>query len=177
MLVASIAAFAFFIVPHYHNVSVLRTQVADYNTVLTNANTLQAERNQLVQKYNAIDPVNISKLATMLPANPQNVGLILELSAVANQYGLTLQNVKIDDSSAQTTTTNGTSSTTATNPNVGTLGIQFSLAGPYNGFVNFLTTIERSLRIIDVNKVSFATTGSSGSNYQYSVGVNTYWLK
>jgi Tfp pilus assembly protein PilO len=175
MIVAAVAGFAFFIVPHYHNVSVLRAQVADYNTVLQNANTLQAERNQLVQKYNAIDPANIAKLGTMLPANPQNVALILELSSVASQYGLTLQNVKVDASPQTASTAGGTSSTS--NPNLGTLGIQFSLAGSYNGFVNFLSTIERSLRIIDVNKVSFTTSNAVGGNYQYSVGINTYWLK
>ena len=176
LIIASIAGFAFFIVPQYQQVATLRKQVADYNTVLTNANTLQAERNHLVQKYNSLDPNNLAKLATMLPANPQNVSLILELNAVAAQYGLTLQNVKIDNS-AQSGATNTAAAQAAANSNVGTLGIQFSLAGSYTGFVSFLESIERSLRIIDVNKISFAATGTSAGNYQYTVGVNTYWLK
>ena len=174
MIVAVIAGFVVFIVPTYQDVGALRTQVADFNTVLDNAKTLQQQRNTLVTKYNAFDPNNISKLSTMLPANPENVQLILELNAAASQYGMVLQNVKIDaptDTSSQIVVSGGKS------PDIGNLTITFSVSGPYNGFTNFIKTIEKSLRIIDIQKATFTASDPKSTNYQYTVAVETYWLK
>lgn len=175
MIIAVIAGFAVFIVPNYHAISGIRAQEADYNTILANARTLQTERNALVEKYNAFTPSELSSINTMLPNNPQSVNLILELNAVASQYGMVLQNVKVNNS----TTTAGTTPTagTSSNPNIGTLSIEFSMQGTYSGFTSFIKTIERSLRIIDVQKVTFAVTNQKTATYQYTVDINTYWLK
>lgn len=178
MIAAVIAGFALFIVPTYGDISALRAQEADYNTILANARTLQQERNTLVQKYNAFDPGELARLNTLLPTNPHNVSLILELDAVAAQYGMVLQNVKIDDSTAAQPA--AARPGTTSNTDVGDLGITFSVSGSYDGFVSFIKTIERSLRIIDIQKISFAATGTTTAaspNYQYTVGIKTYWLK
>ena len=177
MIVAVIAGFVVFIVPTYSDIGALRAQVADFNTVLDNAKTLQQQRNTLVTKYNAFDPNNISKLSTMLPGNQQNVQLILELNAAASQYGMVLQNVKIDTSTTTTTTPGASQITSGQNPNIGSLTITFSVAGPYNGFTNFTKTIEKSLRIIDIQKATFTASDPKSTNYQYTVAVKTYWLK
>ena len=173
MIVAVIAGFVIFIVPTYSDIGTLRAQAADFNTVLNNAKTLQQERNTLVAKYNAFDPNNISKLSTMLPGNPQNVQLILELNAAASQYGMVLQNVKIDTTDTSTTS----QPAAAQNSDVGNLTITFSVSGPYNGFTNFIKTIEKSLRIIDIQKATFTASDPKSTNYQYTVAVKTYWLK
>lgn len=174
MIVAVIAGFVVFIVPTYSEIGTLRAQAADFNTVLNNAKTLQQERNTLVSKYNAFDQNNISKLGVMLPGNPQNVQLILELNAAASQYGMVLQNVKIDTS---TDAQSGQPRVAGQNADVGNLTITFSVSGPYNGFTNFIKTIEKSLRIIDIQKATFTASDPKSTNYQYTVAVKTYWLK
>lgn len=176
MLIAVIAGFVVFIVPNYHEISALRAQSADYNQVLSNARTLQEERNKLVAKYNAFDPALLGKLNTMLPTNPENMKLILELNSIAKQYGLALQNVKIEDGSTDTQTT-ARPAGAAPNTDIGTLRITFSASGPYVGFTNFIRTIERSLRVVDIDKISFSAIDEARQNYQYTVGVKTYWLK
>lgn len=174
MIAAVVAGFAFFIVPRYQAITALRVQAADYNQILDNAKTLQAERNRLLAKFNAFDPADIAKLNVMLPTNPENMKLILALDEVAYNSGISFQNVKIE---------NATGSETATRPgqatqsaDVGILNITFSMSGPYNGFVSFLRALETSLRIIDVQKISF-TASDTGANYQYTVGIKTYWVK
>lgn len=172
MIVAVVAGFALFIVPHYNNVKTLRAQAADYNQILINAKTLQQERNRLVQKYNGFDQNQLSKLNAMLPKNPENVKLILELDGIASQYGMALQNVKIDTGDTTQTARPGT----VTNTDTGTLAITFSMTGPYNGFTQFLRAMQTSLRVIDIDKLSFSAVEDK-SNYQYTVGIKTYWLK
>jgi len=177
MLAAVIAGFVVFIVPTYSDVGALRAQVTNFNTVLNNARTLQEERNTLVAKYNAFDPNDIAKLGVMLPSNPENVQLILELNAAASQYGMVLQNVKIDTPTATSTAPAAAQGAAAQNANIGTLTITFSLSGPYNGFTDFIKTIEKSLRIIDIQKATFTALDNKTTNYQYTVAVQTYWLK
>lgn len=174
MLVASIAGFAVFIVPHYNTISALRAQEADYQTVLTNARKLKEQRNVLVKKYNSFDQTKLGQLAAMLPTNPENMKLILSLQSVASQYGMVLQNVKIEDPTADPT---GQKQGAQSNTELGTLTINFSVAGSYASFTNFIRTIERSLRMIEIQKVSFSASDPKSQNYQYSVAVKTYWLK
>ncbi|MDB4984607.1 MAG: hypothetical protein JWM20_786 [Patescibacteria group bacterium] len=178
MIVAVIAGFVVFIVPTYQDIGALRAQAADYNTILDNAKALQQQRNKLVAKYNAFDPNSLAKLGTMLPQNPENVQLILELNAAASQYGMVLQNVKIDTPDTSTPAAGAARPGGAgQSPDLGSLTITFSVSGPYNGFTNFIKTVEKSLRIIDIKKVTFTALDDKTQNYQYTVAVKTYWLK
>lgn len=179
MLGASIAGFAVFIVPHYNQISDLRAQKADYEIVLANARKYKEERNALVKRYNAFDPIKLGQLATMLPNNPENMKLILALQSVASQYGLVLQNVKTEDSADATKTAAGNrpGPGAQTSPDLGTLTINFSVSGPYSAFTNYVRAIEKSLRMLEIQKISFAASDPKTQNYQYTVSVKTYWLK
>lgn len=176
MIAASIAGFVVFIVPHYGAIGELRVQKEDYNTILANARKLQEQRDALVKKYNAFTSDQLSQLNTMLPTNPENVKLILELDAIASQNNMILQNVKIEDPNTQASTTLRPGAPAA-NTDIGTLTITFSVAGPYNSFTSFLKSIEKSLRVVDIQKISFSATDPKTQNYQYTVAIKTYWLK
>lgn len=177
MLGASIAGFAVFIVPHYNQISELRAQKADYEIVLANARKYKEERNALVKRYNAFDQSKINQLTTMLPGNPDNMKLILALQSVASQYGLLLQNVKTEDSADTSNATSRPAPGSQTSPDLGTITINFSVSGPYSAFTNYIRSIEKSLRMLEIQKISFAASDPKTQNYQYTVSVKTYWLK
>jgi Tfp pilus assembly protein PilO len=177
MLGASIAGFAVFIVPHYNQISELRTQKADYEVVLANARKYKEERNALVKRYNAFDQSKLNQLTTMLPSNPENMKLILALQSVASQYGLLLQNVKTEDSADTTNPGARPVPGSQTSPDLGTITINFSVSGPYSAFTNYIRSIEKSLRMLEIQKISFAASDPKTQNYQYTVSVKTYWLK
>lgn len=176
MLAVSIGGFALFIVPQYKEVQEIQAKAKDYNQILDNARTLQEQRNKLVTKYNAFDQTLLTKLNVMLPRNPENVKLILELDSIAKSYGVFLQNVKIEDASSNTQTATRPG-TPAANTDIGTLRITFSVSGPYQGFTNFIRTLEKSLRIVDIQKITFTSLDDTRNTYQYTVGIKTYWLK
>lgn len=177
MLVASIAGFAVFIVPHYNQISDLRAQKTDYETVLANARKYKEERDALRKRYDSFDAVKLEQLATMLPNNPDNMKLILALQSVASQYGLVLQNVKTEDAAETSSTNNRPGHGSQASADLGTLTINFSVAGPYTAFTNYIRAIEKSLRMIEIQKISFAAIDSKTQNYQYIVSVKTYWLR
>ena len=176
MIVISLGGFVSFIIPQYKQIQVLKAQAKDYDQILENARRLQEERNKLVTKYNSFDQELVKKLDTLLPRNPDNVQLILSLDAAAQQYGVMLQNVKIEENNPNNQNTPRPGQAPV-NTEIGTLNITFSVSGTYEGFTNFIRSLEKSLRIIDINKLSFTALDDTKTTYQYTVGIKSYWLK
>lgn len=177
MIGGIIAGFAFFIVPQYSKVQDLRGKQADYEQILTNARKLQEERNKLVEKYNSFSPEDLQKLAVLAPESPDNVKLILQLDTMARANSLILQNVKIEEAQVETAS-RSQQATTAVNPDLGTLGMNFTVVGRYLDFTEFIRSLETSMRIVDIQKIAFATNDAQVSdNMQYSVALRAYWIK
>ena len=172
MILASVIGFVVYIVPNYSAMQTLRTKHGDYEMILANARKLSETRDDLLKKYNAFSTTDLGRLETMLPQSPDNVKFILELSGLAERSGLLLQNVKVVDDAAEVKR----GSERKTEEPYGMVGLEFTIVGSYVNFTSFLKGMESSLRLVDINKVSFVALDDK-INYQYTVGVTTYWLK
>lgn len=175
MVLASIGGFIAYIVPTYTDAQTIGKQKTEYLDLLANARLLVEKRDQLLQKYNSISPSDIVKLEKMLPANPDNVKLILEIDALAKIQGLVLQNVKIQDA-AETEAGKNPKTAARINPDIGTLTLDFTTSGSYTAYVNFIQSLERNLRIMNLKKISFIAPEDKNT-YQYQTSVETYWVK
>jgi hypothetical protein len=194
ILGASIAAFFVFTKPMYDDIGALRTQIASYNEALDNSKTLENERDVLTNKYNAIDPSNLTKIQTLLPDSIDNIRLILEIGQIAAPYGMVLKDVQYNatnptDAAAATApggVVGAGAATAAASPdqNYGVWDLSFSTTGTYNNFINFTKDLESNLRIVDISSVQFSADDTSGAvnsnvppSYNYSFKIKTYWLK
>jgi Tfp pilus assembly protein PilO len=194
IILIGVAVAGFFIVvnPLYQDISNMQAQAVSYNQALDNSKALEAQRDALTQKYNSIDPDNLAKLQKLLPDNVDNIRLILEIEGVASPYGMVLKDVKYDTTSQTNATTqnnNPAQTAVAANSNYGTWNLQFSTQGSYSNFLNFITDLEKNLRIVDISSIDFssntgdtsgttgASLGSSSANYTYTFNIKTYWLK
>jgi len=192
----AVAGFFMFTSPLYKNISDLKSQVSSYNEALNNSKALEAERDKLTQKYNTIDPVNLSKIEKFLPDNVNNIRLILEIEKMASPYGMALKDVKYDTLVKKDVTTGtgiavGSGATETTKEgiaknlpkNYGIWDLEFSTQGTYNNFVNFVKDLEKNLRIVDISSIEFSSSVGTGLNpslseaYKYSFKIKTYWLK
>ncbi len=171
MLLASIGGFVVYTIPTYADVKTIGVQKTEYLDLLQSARTLAEKRDQLLQIYNGISPDEIARLEKMLPQNPDNVKLILEIDALAKNQALSLQNVKIKEASE-----GNAKNKTVKNADIGTLTLEFTTVGPYSGYVNFINILEKNLRIMNIKKVSFLAPDDK-ANYQYQTTVETYWVK
>jgi Tfp pilus assembly protein PilO len=176
IIIASIATVALFGVPQYNMMKDLGIKKSEYTSVLANAKTLAEKRKSLLDKRNTVDTVKLEKLEKMLPNSPENVALILELDALARTYGLSLQNVKVEDAAIAAAADISKKPITGISNEVGTLNINFTIIGPYINFTDFVRAAEKNLRMIDIQKISF-TTQEDKDQYQYTMNVRTYWLK
>ncbi|MDP3646432.1 MAG: hypothetical protein Q8R25_05075 [bacterium] len=173
--------------PAYDDSQTVRTTIAGYNRALQKAAELQSLKQQLLSRYNALNPNDIDRLQKLLPDHVDNIRLILDMDNMAATRHMALSNVDIsgNDSSAG-----------LKQPVIGALGassrkydsltLGFTATGTYTDFKQFLQDLQISLRIVDFVSLTIAPSGGSSlsglsSQYEphYAFGVNlkTYWLK
>lgn len=142
-----------------------------YQEALTNSRALMAKRDGLVSTYNTIPGSDIGRLEELLPDHVDNVRLIMDLSSIASRYGLTLTNIRNIQSGEA-----AKGEIVAESSGIGSATLNFSVTAPYSTFQAFLADLEKSLRIVDVNSISFSASENS-TDYDFNIGVKTYWLK
>lgn len=169
LILASIGLFFGYVDPTYSDVKTLRTEQADYDRALSNSKELQAERDKLLTKFNNMSAGDLDKLVKLLPDNIDNVRLIIDIDNIAANYGMRIRNFKTE--TGEKAELVGVDQTP-----YGMLTLTFSTTATYTTFLAFMNDLEKSLRLIDVASVQFA---SSDTNplYDYSVSIKTYWLK
>jgi len=190
-LILAGSVFFFYTMPAYDNVQTLQAQIDQYNSALDKAQQLQQLKQTLLARYNAFDPNEIGRLQTMLPDGINNVGLILDLDNLAARYGLPLQNVDVSGGDAASTgSQTATGAIGASTQAYQSLTLKFGTSGPYSNFVQFLSDLQSSLRILDIVSLTVSPgagssaviggnqTGSSAApSYTYEITLKTYWLK
>lgn len=173
------AIFFLYTRPAYDSAQMVSAQMVQYNAALDKATELQQLKQSLLSKYNAFDPSALDRLQKLLPDHVDNIALILDLDSIANRYGLPLQNVDVS--------TVGSPSSGNT---VGAIGggsqlydsvtLHFSTQSTYATFLQFMSDLESSLRIVDLTALTVASAASESGKagvYTYSITLQTYWLK
>lgn len=177
------AIFFLFTQPLYATAQQQQAQIAQYNAALDKAAEMQQLKQSLLSKYNAFDPNSLDRLQKLLPDHVDNIALILELNALAERYGLALQNVDVSNS--------GNSSAAGDQSALGAVGgssqlydsltLHFATQGTYSTFLQFMNDLESSLRVVDLQSLTVAAASSGGASavpqYTYTIVLKTYWLK
>ncbi len=174
LLAAAIGLFVLYTNPTYQTVKDLRAQEADLDQALTKSKDLLTIRNSLIAKRNTFATADVQKVERMLPDNIDNIRLILDTQTVAKRYGLLVQNVAI-----QTAAKNPKGSAMAvggTNSDpVGSVELSFAVSARYEDFLRFLKDLERSVRVVDIEQISFEN--GKGDLTTYAILIKTYWLR
>ncbi len=148
---------------------------------LAAADEYKAKQNTLASARNAIDPENLAKISTFLPDSVDNVGLILDINALAARSGLSLSNIDVvaNDASGTKINTKAPASASAlpvarTNL-IGSVDLSLSAIGSYTALQSFLAGVERSARLLDVRDI--VVKGSDTGVYTYQMTLRLYWLR
>ncbi len=183
----AVLLYVFFTNGQYQTLRSLQVKQVSLNEALDNAKQYKILGSDLTTKYQSIDQTQVSRLKTLVPDSVETVRLIKDMSEIIAISGMTLK--KVDYNPEQVTkkvdTTIGTP--VSTNPvdmlPYGSYIIRFTMTGTYQNFVTFLQAVERSLRMLDVTNVAFGTPPEKSDGktptdiYEYTVTVQTYWLK
>src|SRR3989344_1966049 len=83
-LAGAVGLFFWFIDPTYAQIKELRVEEAEFDNALTRARDLKEVRDELIKRYNAFLPSDISRLKKLLPDHVDNVRLIIDLDSIAS---------------------------------------------------------------------------------------------
>ncbi len=171
---AAIGLFVLWTNPQYQASKGLAVQVNAYDDALTKSQELKGVRDKLLSKRNTFAASDVQKLQEVLPDNVDNIRFLIDINNIAARHNLSLTNVQLG------TLTNAKNSqaavaVAATQGPVGSVDIGFSVSASYDDMLSFLQDVEHSLRLTDVEKLTFtAPTTGTASNYAFTV--RTYWL-
>lgn len=173
LVAAAIGLFVLWTNPTYQASKDLQTQVSAYDDALNKSAELRGVRDQLLSKRNTFSPDDVQKLKNILPDNVDNIRLVIDINSIAQRHNLSLKNVQLGSVSGTRSTPNPLSSG-ATGDAVGSVDIGFSVTASYDVMLAFLQDLEHSLRLIDVQKLSFSANATDNNDYAFTI--RTYWL-
>lgn len=154
-----------------------KAAIEENKKTLNAAKEYNEKQNQLASARNAIDPANLERLEIFLPDSVDNVGLILDLNALAARSGLSLSNVDITgdaNTSGRAASTAGASQIARSSP-VGSVDLSLTAIGTYSALQAFLSGVEKSARLLDVQGITVK--GSDTGVYTYQMVMRLYWLR
>lgn len=175
LIIAAIGLFVMWTNPTYQSTKALQATAAAYDDALNKSQELRQVRDQLLSKRNTFSADDVKKLQDLLPDNVDNIRLVIDINNIAAHHNLTLQNVQLGTVSRSRTAQNALA-VGASGDAVGSVDIGFSVTTSYDNMLAFLTDLEHSLRLIDVERLSFSTSDSSSDLSSYSFSIRTYWL-
>lgn len=198
-LVAAVGIFFAYVNPLWNGkIASAKAGIASDDQALASAAAYVKRENELASQMNAIDPTALARLTTFLPDSVDNVGLILDLNALAARSGLTLSSLDVANASSGAASTPASTpvttpasvpavapATTASGPSfatagqgsdpVGTVDLTIAAKGTYGALQSFLKGIEFSERLLDVRDITI--TGSDSGLYTYQMTLRLYWLR
>ncbi len=165
--------------PTYATAGDTQAQISQYSAALSKAAQLDALKQKLLAQYNAFNPNDITRLQTMLPDQVNNIGLILDLNNIATSYGMALENVDVSTPNTSTSQSGTVGAVGPDSQKYASLTLHFATYGSYDEFRSFLTALEQSLRIVDLQTLTITPQTASGgvAQYRYDMTLETYWLK
>ncbi len=173
LFIAAIGLFAIFTNPTYQGLKGAQAKVAAYDDALDKSQELKALRDKLQSARNAFSPQDEQKLLRLLPDQVDNIRLIIDINNIASRRGLVLSNVALGEVSQSSSAAANLALGPSSDP-IGSVSLGFSVSATYEDFLAFLQDLEHSLRILDVEKISFNAT--QDGNYSFDFIIRTYWL-
>jgi Tfp pilus assembly protein PilO len=173
-LLIAIAIFFGYVQPTWNGaIAETKAAIAADDQALEAAKAYSAQQNALASDRNKIKATDIAQLIAFLPDSVDNVGLILDLNALAARSGLSLSNIDVRTNTGSTASSGATASA-AMDP-ISSVDLSLSAVGTYASLENFLTGIEKSQRILDVRDI--VVKGSETGVYSYDIILRLYWLR
>ncbi len=169
----SIALFVMYTNPTYQSAKGVLVEVNSYNDALNKSQELRRIRDEKIAAYNTFTPENITRLVSVLPDNVDNIHLIIDINNIAARHGLTLKNVSLgtisDSASARSALAVG-----ASGEALGSIELGFGISSSYDNMLVFIKDLEHSLRVMDIEKITFVAGEKDMSDYSFTI--RTYWL-
>lgn len=151
-------------VPEGGGISTLRNMESQYKDASLKATELFEQGNELKLQYNAVDDQVKQKMILMVPLKIDKIRLLSEIDNIANQSGIALSNVSVNE-------------TSSSDKLKGSYEVSFSVKTNYTDFKKFMRNYENSLRLFTLESVNFNAPEKIDEPINFKVLLKTYYLK
>jgi len=173
LVVIAIAIFVFYINPVYSgSIATARTEIANDNQALSQLASFSTKENKLIDERNQIPANDLAIVSKLLPPSVNNVQTILDLDNLASASGVELDSVNVANPSGGSA--DGFVAGVPGDQSLGSVDLSLSASGTYGSFQKFLSGIEHSARLLDVENLGIK--GSTSGVYTYSMTLRLYWI-
>lgn len=178
----SIGIFIFYIQPQYEEIGNLRVEEDRYNDAVDASERLEQLRDDLLDTYNNFSTADRRRIAKFLPQQIDDVRLILDINTLAEDNAIDIESIDLVEKeerngNAQVASADAQTLAEQVQADFQTLTLNFAFDATYGQFIDFITDLESSLRIIDITALTFAVSEENPSQYTFDITLETYWLK
>ena len=169
--------------PLWSEISDVKIKKEETQAPLDRINALAQRRDEIQAQFNSLTTDDLAKLNEFFPKNQEPGLLILNIDKLATSNGMILKKIDANEG------VNGAQQQRGGKDKVNEekfsdFPFQISVSGSYSSFLSFMKALEKSRRLIDIDKLSFDT-GSVGADgkvvksdfYEYTISAHAYWKK
>lgn len=177
-LIGSLALGLFYGKPAWFEFQSLRNDTAELQARSAELDGLKEDRNRLLDILNSVSKADLDKLNQALPKSQQTADLLVLMEALAEKHSMGLSSIVFTPPPAPGVgqPVLGSGAIVIEQSNVQEFPLSFAVSGSYENFKEYLKTIEKTLRIIDVQSISFtAPQDRTQSNISILIKAKTYF--
>lgn len=181
-IVLAVGIFFLYVQPQNERFNEIKKIEQEYKMARDKANELRTKREGLQNKFKQVGIADQERLKKMLPDTIDNVRLLLDLTNIANRFGISPTAITISSGQEVGAQAAGADAENKdqiiidnTSTGYGTIKIGFSFVATYEDYKRFLRELELSLRLIDIKQLTVRTSETPLNSY--SIIFETYWLR
>lgn len=170
----------FYLAPQWQNFKSLRGDSAALAGISEELDALIQNRDALLSLINSVSADNLERIDRALPSGVQASKFLVSLERLTAKNNLVLRRVDLASSAAQLNTRGGqprpggTPSSTVKSGGINELPVGLSVSGTYESLKGFLADLEKNLRLIDVEDITF-TSPEKPSAFDIAIKAKTYY--
>ena len=172
LMITGLAIGIFWAYPTWTEIGEINLKKVEADATLERIRSLEDKRDQILAKYNSIPQDEKDKLAEFFPRSPDSGVWLVNMGQIATANGILLKNVAMEEGRAAQIQL-----AAEINKTYETFPFKVSISGNYSAFNAFLETMEKSRRLIEIDKLTFDAGDGKKDFYEFTVDAHTFWKK
>jgi len=164
--------------PQWQKIQTLTARETELTGALEKANQIEVIKQELVTKYDAISETDTKKISKVVPVRFDPIKLVADINDIAARYNLVIRETKFGED-ASVAPGGGVVKDVQPMKSYQTITLNFNTSGQYRSLYSFISDLEKSLQLMDIQKVSIAPAQKgkeSDSSLNFNITLDTYWM-
>jgi len=169
----------FYLGPEWQKFQTLRQENEELQQTGQEFDSLTERRDALIEEINAISKEQRNIIGQALPEGPAAADFLVGLEAMTKKNGVALKRVDLASTvevkgGAGQPKTGGVIASSRAKGIILEFPVSLNVASSYESFKEFLKNLERNLRLIDVQEISFIAPPKGGT-FDFTLRLKTYF--